>query len=83
MGRCPELADGIEQEGGRVEVFVNGEARELPEGMTVTQLLEKMALTGKRLAVEVNLEIVPRSSHMTHMLRAGDRVEIVHAIGGG
>jgi len=46
-------------------------------------LLEEMALTGKRLAVEVNLEIVPRSSHMTHMLRAGDRVEIVHAIGGG
>jgi len=73
----------LQQEDGCVEVFVNGEARELPEGMTVTRLLEGMALTGKRLAVEVNLEIVPRSSHMTHMLRAGDRVEIVHAIGGG
>jgi sulfur carrier protein len=73
----------LQQEGRGVEVFVNGEVRELPEGMTVTQLLEDMALTGKRLAVEVNLEIVPRSSHMTHILRAGDRVEIVHAIGGG
>ena len=62
---------------------MNGEARELPTGMTVLQLLEKMALTGKRLAVEVNLEIVPRSAHVNHILRPGDRVEIVHAIGGG
>ncbi len=66
-----------------MEVFVNGEARELAEGMTVTRLLEAMDLTGKRLAVEVNLEIVPRSAHLTHVLRAGDRVEVVHAIGGG
>ena len=66
-----------------MEVFVNGEARELQEGMTVTQLLEVMDLTAKRLAVEVNLEIVPRSAHMTHVLRPGDRVEVVHAIGGG
>jgi sulfur carrier protein len=73
----------IEQEDGRVEVFVNGEMRQLPEGITVMQLLEKMALTDKRLAVEVNLEIIPRSRHITHILQAGDRVEIVHAIGGG
>jgi sulfur carrier protein len=66
-----------------VEVFVNGETRQLPEGMTVAQLLEDMALTGKRLAVEINLEIVPRSIHGSHRLQAGDRVEIVHAIGGG
>jgi sulfur carrier protein len=66
-----------------VEVFVNGEARDFPEGITVLQLLEKMALTGKRLAVEVNLEIVPRSTHASHILQPGDRIEIVHAIGGG
>jgi sulfur carrier protein len=72
-----------EQEGRCVEVFVNGELQQLPEGMTVTQLLEKMALADNRLAVEVNLEIVPRSCHVSHILRAGDRVEIVHAIGGG
>ena len=66
-----------------MEVFVNGEAREVPEGMTVTQLLEVMALTGQRLAVEVNLEIVPRSGHLSRELRPGDRVEVVHAIGGG
>jgi sulfur carrier protein len=66
-----------------VEVFINGELQQLPEGMTVTQLLGKMALADKRLAVEVNLEIVPRSRHSSHTLEAGDRVEIVHAIGGG
>jgi len=66
-----------------VEVVVNGEARQFPDGMTVTQLLEEMALTGKRLAVEVNLEIVPRSTYAEHRLQSGDRVEIVHAIGGG
>lgn len=66
-----------------MEVVVNGEARQFPDGMTVTQLLEEMALTGKRLAVEVNLEIVPRSTYAEHRLQSGDRVEIVHAIGGG
>ena len=66
-----------------MELIVNGETQYLPEGMTVMQLLEKMALTDRRLAVEVNLEIVPRSQFLTHELQAGDRVEIVHAIGGG
>jgi sulfur carrier protein len=74
---------GIEQEDRCVEVFVNGEVQQLSEEMTVTQLLEKMALAHKRLAVEVNSEIVPRSRHISHILQAGDRVEIVHAIGGG
>ena len=66
-----------------MELIVNGETQQLPEGMTVMQLLEKMALTDRRLAVEVNLEIVPRSRFLTHELQTGDRVEIVHAIGGG
>ena len=66
-----------------MEVTVNGELRQIPEEMTIAQLLEDMALTAKRLAVEVNLEIVPRSTYGSHRLRHGDRVEIVHAIGGG
>jgi len=66
-----------------VDVVVNGETRQLPDGVTIAQLLETMALSGKRLAVEVNLEIVPRSTHAAHKLQPGDRVEIVHAIGGG
>lgn len=66
-----------------MEVLVNGEVMQVTEGCTVLHLLEKMALADKRLAVEINLEIVPRSRHASHVLRAGDRVEIVHAIGGG
>ncbi|HEY3645577.1 MAG TPA: sulfur carrier protein ThiS [Gammaproteobacteria bacterium] len=64
-------------------LHVNGQPTDLPTGLTARQLLEHMALTGKRLAVEVNGEIVPRSGHAAHELREGDKVEIVHAIGGG
>ncbi len=69
--------------GARMEIVVNGERREVPEGLTVAALVERMGLAGRRLAVEVNREIVPRSRHAEHRLRPGDRVEIVHAIGGG
>jgi thiamine biosynthesis protein ThiS len=66
-----------------MEITVNGEAREVEPGTTVGQLIETMGLADRRLAVEVNREIVPRSACGGHELEAGDRVEIVHAIGGG
>lgn len=66
-----------------MEIVVNGEARAVPEGTTVAQLVDALGLSGRRLAVEVNREIVPRSAFPTHALAPGDRVEIVHAIGGG
>ncbi len=66
-----------------MEIVLNGEAREVAQGCTIAQLIEELGLAGRRLAVELNLEIVPRSSHETHELKQGDRVEIVHAIGGG
>lgn len=66
-----------------MEIFVNGEARQVAEGHSIAQLVEELGLRGQRIAVEINLEIVPRSSHAEHMLSAGDRVEIVRAIGGG
>ncbi len=66
-----------------MQVEVNGDAMELPDGATVGALIEQMALTGKRLAVEVNEDIVPRSQHQAFALSEGDRVEVVHAIGGG
>lgn len=66
-----------------MQVQVNGEVMELPAGATVAALVEKMALTGKRLAVEINEDIVPRSQHPVFALNDGDRVEVVHAIGGG
>ena len=66
-----------------MQVQVNGDAMELPEEVTVAVLIERMALVGKRFAVEVNEDIVPRSQHATFSLSDGDRVEVVHAIGGG
>ena len=66
-----------------MEISVNGEAKKLAPGMTISDLVNDLGLTGKRLAVEVNLEVIPRSSHEEHQLQSGDKVEIVHAIGGG
>ncbi len=66
-----------------MEIIVNGEPRQVAEQYTVAELIAAMELVGRRLAVEVNLEIVPRSTHAEHQLQPGDKIEIVHAIGGG
>ena len=66
-----------------MQITVNGESRQVPEGATASQLVELLGLAGRRLAMEVNGEILPRSRHATHALSPGDRVEIVHAVGGG
>jgi thiamine biosynthesis protein ThiS len=65
-------------------IILNGESHEVRQDCTVADLLAALNLThGKRLAVEVNQEIVPRSQFESQRLNSGDRVEIVHAIGGG
>lgn len=64
-------------------IQLNGESFELPAGATVAELLVRMQLTGKRVAVELNLDIVPRSQHGATVLHDGDQLEVVHAIGGG
>ncbi|MBM7334553.1 sulfur carrier protein ThiS [Alloalcanivorax marinus] len=61
---------------------VNGDPMTL-EGTTVADLVAQLQLQGRRLAVEVNRDIVPKSEHGQHRLYDGDVVEIVHAIGGG
>jgi len=66
-----------------MQIQVNGDPVQLPEGASIADLIQQMALTGKRLAVEVNEDIVPRSRHPEFILSEGDRVEIVQAIGGG
>ena len=66
-----------------MKVFVNGEARELVEGTTVATLVAALDLAGRRIAVEVNEDIVPKGLHAQTLLHDNDRVEIVHAIGGG
>lgn len=63
---------------------INGEDHaDLPEGLTVGQLLDRLNLPRKKIAVERNLEIVPKSTFDTAVLAAGDRLEIIHFIGGG
>lgn len=66
-----------------IQIYVNGESKELAQTATLADLVAQLDLTGKRIAVEINADIVPRSQHSETRLKAGDQVEIVHAIGGG
>ena len=66
-----------------MRIQLNGEPFELDDGASIADLIALLDLSGRRLAVELNLEIVPRSQHATTILSDGDRVEVVHAIGGG
>ncbi len=66
-----------------MQIVLNGEAREVPEGVTVKELLAEIGLDGVLVAVERNEEIVPRTTHATAVLRDGDAIEIVHFVGGG
>jgi sulfur carrier protein len=66
-----------------IAITVNGETRRFDSPLDLTQLLDLLELTGKRLAVERNGEIVPRSQHATTPLADGDQLEIVVAVGGG
>jgi thiamine biosynthesis protein ThiS len=67
----------------QIEVSVNGERRSLPTGLTLTGLLEHLDLDPRKVAVERNLEIAPRSAYDAIRIEAGDRLEIVHFVGGG
>ncbi len=66
-----------------MQIVVNGKEMQLTESVSIAQLLQQLELENRRLAVEVNQAIVPRSQHASHQLQTGDKVEIVHAIGGG
>ena len=66
-----------------LELKINGETRRFPDPLTVAGLVEQLGYTGKRIAVERNGEIVPKSQHATTALAAGDQLEIVVAVGGG
>jgi sulfur carrier protein len=66
-----------------MQILLNGETLQAPEDVTLSELLETLELEGRRFAVEINEDLVPRSRHAGHRLQPGDRVEIVQAIGGG
>jgi sulfur carrier protein len=66
-----------------MQIIVNGDVTEVDADIAMSQLLQQLGLVGRRIAVEVNQALVPRSSFDVHRLHPGDRVEIIQAVGGG
>ena len=66
-----------------MELTINGEPRALPEPLSVADLVSELGVTGRRIALELNGEILPRGEFAATMLAPGDKLEIVQAIGGG
>ena len=64
-------------------IIVNGEPHQLPEPLTLIELLDSLAVDSRRVAVEHNLQIIRRRAFVDTMVRAGDRIEIVNLVGGG
>jgi thiamine biosynthesis protein ThiS len=64
-------------------VTINGERREIPEGLNVSGLLEHLGMAAERVAIERNLDILPRARWATTQVEPDDRFEIVHLVGGG
>ena len=68
---------------GSIELRINGECRSFAAPLTVAGLIEHLGYAGKRIAVEKNGEIVPKSQHAATPLASGDQLELVVAVGGG
>ena len=66
-----------------MNIVLNGTPTEVADACCMSDLLERLALSGQRFAVEVNAELVPRSRFGDHRLNPGDRVEVIQAVGGG
>jgi sulfur carrier protein len=67
-----------------MDVLINGEQRTIPDDSTIRSLLEGLGIADRQgTAVAVNMEVVPRRAHAATALQAGDRIEIVQAVGGG
>ena len=65
------------------KIIVNDEPRDIPDGQTVADLVERLNLAAQPVAVEVNQQVVPRRQHQDTQLQHGDRIEIVTLVGGG
>jgi sulfur carrier protein len=66
-----------------IQIELNGKPHQLTADASISELLEQLGHAGRRVAVEVNRSIVPRSKHAEYRLASGDVVELVHALGGG
>jgi sulfur carrier protein len=66
-----------------MQVTINGASHTLDDGIMLSTLLTELDIAGKRIAVEINESIVPKSLHPSTVINQGDKIEIIHAIGGG
>ncbi|HEU4428454.1 MAG TPA: sulfur carrier protein ThiS [Myxococcota bacterium] len=76
-------SEAIDSSRRALAIRVNGEAREVAAGATVADLVAELGLGGRKIAVAVNRDVVPRASYAARALCAGDRIEILEAVGGG
>jgi sulfur carrier protein len=66
-----------------MKIRLNGEEKEIADGLSITQLLEELQIRSGRVVVELNRDIVSREAHGSTLLKVGDALEIVHFVGGG
>lgn len=66
-----------------MKITINGELREIPDGLSVAALLQHLEMTAERVAIERNLDILPRAKWQETAVQPDDRFEIVHLVGGG
>jgi thiamine biosynthesis protein ThiS len=77
------MNSGPDEDSVSMRIMLNGREQDIGSGTTIADLIVAQGLAGKRVAIEVNREIVPRGDYSVRALAADDRVEVVHAIGGG
>ncbi|MEJ2529635.1 MAG: sulfur carrier protein ThiS [Gammaproteobacteria bacterium] len=66
-----------------MQIYINGDEQQISDGLNMSNLVQQLDLGDQRFAIEVNEELLPRSSFAEYRLKPGDRVEVVQAIGGG
>ena len=66
-----------------MKIIVNGEEISLPKGSNIQDLITQLGYENKRIAIEINETIIPKSKHLSHLLESLDRVEVINAVGGG
>tara|TARA_R110002096_G_scaffold363857_4_gene556963 strand:+ start:1091 stop:1291 length:201 start_codon:yes stop_codon:yes gene_type:complete len=66
-----------------MQIVLNGQARQVEEQCSITEILALLELKNQKIAVEVNREVIPRAKHNSFVLSSGDQVEIIQAVGGG
>ncbi|MEJ2619670.1 MAG: sulfur carrier protein ThiS [Candidatus Thiodiazotropha sp.] len=66
-----------------MQIYLNGLEKQIPDALDMAGLIEMLELTDQRIAVEVNEELVPRTTFSGHAIQEQDRIEIIHAVGGG